>query len=127
MAVLFKLLPKINTLKNPPETKYYPRAVHRVVLDFEELSRMLEDSSTVTQADCYAVMVGLTNIMAKELSEGHIVRLGDFGSFQISVQGNGSEDPNLLGRNLITKSKVLFRPGKKMKTTLDNLKFERKK
>lgn len=127
MAIQFKLSPKTNNLKNPPETKFYPRAVHRDELDFDAIADILSTNSTVTHADCYAVMIGMERVMTHALKEGAIVRLGNFGSFQVSIQGNGTDDPEELGKNLIKSAKVIYRPSQKIKTDLNNLVFERKR
>jgi hypothetical protein len=53
------------------------------------------------------------------------VRFGDFGSFQISLGGSGSETKEQYTHALIQSKKVVFRPGIDLKDMLATLKFEK--
>ena len=55
MAVSFKMVPKTNNLASPPETKYYPCAVHHGEDDLDTLADILVSQSTIIHADCYGV------------------------------------------------------------------------
>lgn len=125
MAVKFKLSPKTNFLVQPPQTRYFPRAVQTDILDFKTISKNISYSSSLTESDVYGVMIAVTNQIINGLQEGKIVRFGDLGSFQISLQGNGTDNQNDLGKDLITSQKVIFRPGNDVKKMIKSLKFER--
>ena len=127
MSVLFKLSPKTNNLANPPETRYYPRAIHRNEVDLDKLADILSERSHLNRSVCHAVIIGLSDVISQSLKEGDIVRLGDFGTFQISIQGKGTENPEALGKNLIQSAKVVYRPGKTIKNALRQLVYERKR
>jgi nucleoid DNA-binding protein len=50
--------------------------------------------------------------MKKGLAEGRIVRLGNFGSFQIGVRSNGAETADEFASSMIRGTHITFRPGK---------------
>jgi predicted histone-like DNA-binding protein len=80
---------------------------------------------TVSPADTQAVLVALTEVLTEHLAEGKIVRLGDFGAFQVSVSSEGAETEAKFNASLIKGSKVVFRPGIDLKEMQNNLKFEK--
>ncbi len=64
--------------------------------------------------------------VSRELEAGKIVRLGHLGAFQISVKGTASETPEAVTPKNVKSASVIFRPGKKFKAMLKDLKFVRK-
>ncbi|GHU63366.1 hypothetical protein FACS1894123_05990 [Bacteroidia bacterium] len=55
-----------------------------------------------------AVLEALTQVLTDQLSDGKIVRLGDFGSFQIGLNSMGAETKEKYTASLIKTKKVLF-------------------
>lgn len=127
MPIKFKLSPKVNSLKNPPETLYYPRAVKRAEIGLHEIAENISEASSLTRADVHAVIIALTDQLVRYLDNGYIVRIGEFGTFQVSLQGKGTDDPNALGKNLIKSAKVNFRAGQDIKSMLNTLQYQRLK
>ena len=105
---------------------YYPKATKTGEIDLEELSEQIAYSSSLTQSDCYAVVISLVAMVSKELKAGKIVRLGQLGAFQISVKGSASETPEAVSPKNVRSASVIFRPGKKFKAMLKDLRFIRK-
>jgi predicted histone-like DNA-binding protein len=90
MSIIITPIGKTNPTHPESEMLFYPKATKTGVIDLDELSEKISNDTTVTQADCYAVIISLVNAVSHELEEGKIVRVGHLGSFQISVKGNGS-------------------------------------
>ena len=105
---------------------YYPKAIKTGEIDLEELSEQIAYSSSLTQADCYAVIISLVAIVSRELDAGKIVRLGNLGAFQISVKGTASATPEELTPKNVRSASVIFRSDKKFKMMLKGLQFVRK-
>jgi nucleoid DNA-binding protein len=61
------------------------------------------------------------------LSNGEIVRFGDFGSFQVALTSEGAETEAKFNASLIKGGKVAFRPGIDLKEMLATLKYEKAK
>jgi nucleoid DNA-binding protein len=59
------------------------------------------------------------------LSNGEIVRFGDFGSFQVSVSSAGADTAESFHSSLIRNPKVAFRPGIDLREMLATLKYEK--
>ena len=104
--------------------KYYARAKSSGEVTLKKLSREIsEGSTTVSDTDALAVLNELTKILRRNLSEGRIVRFGDFGSFQIAIKSAGAETEEKFHQSLIKNPKVAFRPGADLKEMLATLKY----
>ncbi len=70
-----------------------------------------------------AVIEALLNLIPEELAVGRIVKLGDFGSFSLSIRSKGIEEPAKFHPSKIGERVVHFRAGKEFRKRLVNLKF----
>ena len=81
---------KVTKCRNPkfPDANYFKGTVQKTgELNFEKLAKRINDSTTVTTADCYAVLKSMKQHIVEALYEGQVVVLEDIGRFQISLQG----------------------------------------
>lgn len=112
---------------NEPK-KYYASAIADGEVSFKSLSKEIaQGSTTVSDTDVLAVLNDLTKILSKHLSDGRIVRFGDFGSFQVSLSSEGAEEESKVNASLVKKAKILFRPGIDLRDMLATAKFEKAK
>ena len=127
MPVKYVVIPRVNP-RDRDKVKFYAQAKSSGEFTFKKLGKEIaEGSTTVSDTDVMAVLNDLTKILKRHLENGEIVRFGDFGSFQISVSSDGAEKEDKFHASMITKSKVVFRPGVDLKEMLNNLKFEKEK
>jgi predicted histone-like DNA-binding protein len=128
MAVNYAVKPKSNPGDPEAPQKYYAQARSSGGLTLKQLSKEIaEGSTTVSDTDVLAVLNDLTKVVKRHLENGKIVRLGDFGTFQIAVNSEGAETEEKFHPSLIRKSRVTFRPGADLKDMLATLKFEKVK
>jgi len=125
MAINFKMVPKKNVLVSPPQVKYYPCALHDGEDDLESLAEIVASRSSMSKADCYGVIIGLTSVISESLAAGRIVRIDSLGSFQITVQGTPADTLDELGKANIKGAKIKFNPSKSMKIKLKGLTYKR--
>lgn len=126
MAITITSIGKTNPLNPVVPMLYYPKVTKTGEIDLDEISEKIAYSSSLTQADCYAVIISMVTAVVQELENGKIVRLGNFGAFQISVKGTASETPEAVAPKNVKSASVIFRPGKKFKAMLKRLKFVKK-
>lgn len=70
-------------------------------------------------------MNDLTKALSKHLSEGRILRFGDFGSFSLTLSSEGAETAEKFNSSMIKSTKIAFRPGIDFKEMLAVMKFEK--
>ncbi|GHT79386.1 hypothetical protein FACS189464_4150 [Bacteroidia bacterium] len=125
MSVKYNVSERGNPLNPDAPRKWYANAKSAGVVSLKAIGKEITQRSTVNHADTLAVLEALTQVLTDQLSEGKIVRFGDFGSFQVSIGSEGAEEQNKFNASLIKTKKVAFRPGADLREMLNNLKFEK--
>lgn len=125
MSIVYKPLPRKNPQDLAAPEKYYAAVVANGSVDFETLAEMISEQCTVTETDCLAVLNVLEQNVIRELKQGRIVRLGKLGNFQVSLSSDGFSTADEVSSEAITKTRILFRPAKKMRNLLKNLSFSK--
>lgn len=114
---------RVSKCKNPkyPEVNYYKgTAVKTGDYDFNDLAEDIAESTTVTKADCLAVLAAMRPKIKKALLNGQRVVLDELGSFVISLQGKcynaeTMQDEDFLPSDYIKSHRIVFRPEAKLK------------
>ena len=125
MAVKFTVTEKGNPQKPAAPKKWYASAKSIDDISLRALAKEIAQRSTVSPADTHAVLIALTEVLVEHLSDSRIVRLGDFGAFQVSIGSEGAETEEQFNASLIKSKKVVFRAGIDIREMLNNLKFEK--
>ena len=125
MSVKYKMVPKKNSLVTPPEIKYYPCAVSQGEVNLDDLAKIIASRSTVSPADCYGVIYGLTQVIGEMLSQGKIVKIASLGSLKITLKGTPASTADALGKSSIKKVNVVYKPAKELRITLNSTSFKR--
>lgn len=95
---------KKNNLNKPATIKYYPQAAPTTPLTLSQIMKLIEKRTTVSSADVKAVLDALQYEVIDALQNGNSVRLGDIGSFRLTIKAEGADtaaDAKRLGANLI--------------------------
>ena len=125
MSVKFTVTERGNPLQPQQPKKWYANANSAGDTTLRTLSKEIAARSTVSPADTHAVLVALTEVLVEHLADGKIVRLGDFGAFQVTVKSGGAEVKEKFNASLIKGNKVVFRPGIDLREMQNNLKYEK--
>ena len=126
MPIPFTVIQKGNPSRPQEPKKFYASAKSSGEVTFKALSKEISSgSTTVSDTDVLAVLNDLSKVLSKHLSEGKIVRFGDFGSFQISISSEGMDAENKVTAAQIKSNKIIFRPGIDLKDMLSTAKYEK--
>lgn len=126
MAIKYNIIERKNILKPSEPAKFYASAKADGEISFKALAKEIAAAgSTVSDSDMLAVLNDLNKLLIKHLSEGKIVRFGDFGSFQVSISSTGAETEAKFSSSNITGNKIQFRPGAELKAMLATAKYEK--
>ncbi|MDR1346054.1 MAG: HU family DNA-binding protein [Bacteroidales bacterium] len=125
MPIKYNVNERGNPLSPQEPKKWYAATKNTGSIDTKALGKEIARRSTVSPADTQAVLVALTEVLVEHLSAGQIVRLDDFGSFQVSIGSKGAETEAKFNTSMIKTRKVAFRPGVEIKVMLNNLRFEK--
>ena len=114
----------VKKVKNPngiEGTNYFHgQAIKTGELTMDKLARRINNSTTVTQGDCYAVLKSMKEHIIEALTEGQVVVLDDLGRFQVTIQGKCYSEDAMSAEDFspsakITGHKIVFRPDAALK------------
>ena len=114
----------IKKTKNPngaEGTEYFhAQAIKSGELTLDKLAKRINNSTTVTQTDCRAVLLSMKDHIAEALTEGQVVVLDDLGRFQVTLQGKCYNAETLADEEFVPSSyikghKIVFRPDARLK------------
>ena len=93
----------------------------------DDAVRYIEKISAMSSGDIKSVLDGLQDYIILQLSDGHSVRLGDLGSFRITITSDGvdMDETDFDPESLIKKVHVRFAESSRMLRDIkkDRLKF----
>lgn len=110
MAFKFKPVARKNPSDLTAAPKYYPSPVYSGNVTLRQLARKIAEISTASSIDTLAVLEAFLLLIPEELIEGRIVKLGDFGSFRMTLRGEGVENEEDVTGSKVKKASVYFRP-----------------
>jgi predicted histone-like DNA-binding protein len=103
--------------------KYYAAPVHDREISLDSLTKAIEKTSTVSGADIRAVLYAMVEEAVSGLSEGRIIRMGDLGSFRITLKSEGRDTADAVTTSAVKKAGVIFTPGSKLQYMLKNARY----
>lgn len=115
----------IQAKKNPlkkEEVKYYPQMAPSTPVTLAQIVKRVEKRSTVSSSDVKAVLDALQYEVIEALAAGNTVRLGDLGSFRLTMKAQGvatAAEAKKKGAQLIKSVSVQFTKSTTMRDTLD--------
>lgn len=107
------------------EAKFYATAQAKGSTTLDEIAERISKSTTVTRADCLAVLAALEDEIGISLQSGEIVKLGDIGTFRVSIGSIGSDTVEEFNQSMIKKPKIVFRPSTKLQNLMGTLTYVR--
>ena len=114
-----------NMMEKDKPDLYYALAKSSGEIDIDEMAERIQRSSTVNWADVVCVLRALHTEMIDSFKKGEIVRLGNIGSFYVTLRSNGVLVQKDVKEGLIKGARVRFRPGKEIKDALKTAKETR--
>lgn len=102
--------------------KYYPQMAPTTPMSLAQIVKRVEKRSTASSADVKAVLDALQYEIMEALENGNTVRLGDLGSFRLTMKAQGAAtvaEAKKKGARLIKQVNVQFTKSTTMRDTLD--------
>lgn len=123
MSVKYSVIQQKHDITGKGILKFYAKAQATGEMDFASICETISDRGTATKGDVMAAIEGCIFAMKMALKEGRIVRLGEFGSFQVGVSSEGTLTEKEFSSSKIKGAHILFRPGTELNRMLANLNY----
>ena len=121
MAINYKPVKKVNPFNPKDPIKYFSSPIYKDKVNLRKIAKEISERTSLSTSDTLAVLEAMTQVLPFFLTNGSIVNLGDFGTFRITLQSSGADNPGELTPSHNTGFKLLFRPGKEMTDQLKQI------
>ena len=109
--------------KEANKEKYYPRVANRKKENLRGIADRISAMSTFSSSDIVGVLEAFTQVIPDLLKYNTSVELGDLGTFSLHISGEGVNTEEEVTRYRIKKSRIAFRPSKRLKQDISNLDY----
>ncbi|MCY1718799.1 HU family DNA-binding protein [Prolixibacteraceae bacterium Z1-6] len=121
----YKLIEKANPQDVTAPKKFYASHASSGRKTLKNISRDIEDKSSLSRGDISNVLDNLVDQIPKYLLDGQTVSLGDLGSIRLTLSSEGAGEEKDFKVNMIKNVKIIFTPGKMLKEEVAKAKFEK--
>lgn len=123
--IKYSLIQKVNPRDLEAPRKYYAVKQPQGDVSERELASRISRETMLGVVETSAVIEALLQAVPDLLLEGKLVRLGDFGSFRLTISGEGAESPETFNPSMISGPNLIFRAGKEFQDKLNQVKYSR--
>jgi predicted histone-like DNA-binding protein len=123
MAINYVLMQRVNPKDVTAPRKFYAVTKSTGEETTRQLAIEISKRNGISVADVFASIESLIDLVPERLNEGKIVRLGEFGSFSMSINSEGVEKEEDFTAANIKGNSLNFRPGKQVQKVLDTVDY----
>lgn len=121
--IRYSISPKRDRIQN--KTLYGANAQYTDIMDINEFSKHIADHGSVYgRADVQAVLIQMVDCLKELLLEGYRIKMGDLGTFFVSLSSNCTETKEEFTANNITAVNTRLRVGDTFKDMVEEASFE---
>lgn len=116
---------RVNPQAPTDPRKHYAFVQNQGAINLRQLARRISRESTISMMDTIAVLEGLLQVVPDLLADGKIVKLGDLGTFRVTISSEGADIPDDFNSTFIKGLNVKFWPGVEFRDQLNQIKFKK--
>ena len=125
MTVNYAVIQRVKPGDPEAPRKYYAVTQSSGEVSLREPAEQIAEISTVSSIDTYAVLESLLKVIPDHMLDSKIVRLGDFGSFRLTLASEGTDTEEGFAKSNIKRIKLNFRPGKEIQKALKTAEYHK--
>lgn len=118
MAITYVIKQRKNPQNKYAPKKWYGIAKSRQEIGFDKVCGRISNASSATRGDVDLALQGLLFQITDTLSDGNIIRLGEFGSFRVTISTAPADEKELFHNKLVSKARICFTPGRMLREML---------
>ena len=124
--MLYSVIQRANPRDLNAVKKYYAVAQTEKQADLRMIAERISRETNFSTAEVQAAIEAFLLVIPKLLSEGHSVKMGDFGTFSLTLSSQGAETKEEFNASMIKGANLHFRAGKEFAKVIRNVEFSRK-
>ncbi len=123
MTLLYKKIQRVNPLKKDEPRKWYPVVKSLGTLSEKEVAKRISDETTLNPKEAEMALAQLEKVLVSGLLDGYTVKIGAWGTFQVTVNANGADTEKEATASKITKVNIRFTAGKSLREAAQKATF----
>ncbi len=123
MTLLYRKIQRVNPLDKEASRKWYPVVKSLGTLSEKEVAKRISDETTLNPKEAEMALAQLEKVLISGLLDGYTVKIGDWGSFQVTVNAEGVDSEKEVTATKITKVNVRFTAGKSLREAAQKAMF----
>lgn len=124
MAILLTKVERKNPQDKDLPSKFYPVQSTIRQVDETTVAEEIADETTLNPAEALMAIRQLRKIVVRELLNSNSVKLGNWGSFSVTLKTGGADTPELVKASNVKQVNMRFTPGVEVKEALQKATFE---
>jgi predicted histone-like DNA-binding protein len=125
MPINYSLTQRVNLKDANAPRKFYAIAKSSGEETTRQLATEISKRTSLSSVDVLAVIEAFIDLIPERVADGKIVRLGEFGSFSVTISSEGVEKAEEFTSALIRGNSLNFRPGKLVQKVLDTIEYSK--
>ena len=123
MPILFNKVERANPQNRTAPKKWFP--ILKTISQIKEkaVAREIADETTLNPKEAEMALSQLEKVLIRNLLASNSVQLGDWGSFRLTCNSEGSDTQKEVTAGKINKLNIRFTPGKALTEALKNASF----
>lgn len=123
MAILIKPVQRVNPQRTTDPMKWYVTQVTTALVDETQVAMDLADETTLNPSEAMMAIRQLRKILLRRLLGGESVKLGNWGSFSVTLSSTPADKKEDLTARNIRSVNLNFQPDEAFKTDLQKAQF----
>ncbi len=123
MSIFLKPVQRFNPSDPDAGKKWYPVQVTTKLVDETEVATLIAEGTTLNPMEALMAIRRLRYVVQRMLLDGKSVRLGDWGSFNITLSSKGVEGKSELTARNIKSVNINFLPGAELREAMQDADF----
>jgi predicted histone-like DNA-binding protein len=123
MAVKYIPAAKIDPADPEKPPMYYAKPKGGNKIQFEEIVELIIKISNLNYGQVLGALGSFMEVIEMELKQGREVELSSIGTFFLTLQSEGVNEPDELRAEHIKRARIRFRPGKRLKKMTSKLDY----
>lgn len=127
MSIKYKLIERGEPgVKGGGTKKWFAVMANDGEVTIDDLTKSIERFSALSEADIRGVIIALENVIQDALANSKIVRLEKLGSLYPGISSSGTDrKEEFNAKTNIRRTKVKYRPGKRISDAMKNTNYQR--
>ncbi len=123
MSIPVKRISRKNPMKPEEAPKWYPVQNSAGMVDEDRVAELIADETTLNPTEALMAIRQLRKVAQRLLLDGHSVKLGNWGTFAVTLKTHGAPTKEAVKAENIDKVNINFQAGEDLKAAMQKAEF----